>query len=357
MTLEDLGFDPKLYSTGQNSVPGFEIGRVVAEHRERYIVKTAGHDLEAEITGNLRFTAKSREDFPVVGDWVALSVFDKDSAIIHKILPRFTLIKRQSPGSFGDVQPIAANIDLAFLVQSAGYDFNLNRLERYLAICYASGVKPVILISKADLFSSDEMAELVVKINARIKDVPVVVFSSENRQGLEKIDEFLLKGKTCCLLGSSGVGKSTLLNRLSGKAAMQTGAISESTGKGRHVTSHRELIVLENGAILIDNPGMREVGIADSGGLANAFDRIVEFAKNCRFDNCTHTVEAGCAVIHAVQRGEIENQLWENFVKMQKETERFDLSLAEKRKKDRDQGKLFKNLKKDFKKSHPKYKS
>ena len=349
MKLEDLGYNDKLAKLrSENDFHDFEMGRVISEHKERYIVKTVNGESEAEITGNLRFTAKSREDFPAVGDWVALTMHDSDFSIIHGILPRFSVISRQAVGRFGEIQIIATNIDYALLLQAADRDFNINRLERYLTVCHTSGVNPVIVLSKIDLTDRHRTAELMESIRARIKNVPVIAISNESRDGYDQLEAIIEKGKTYCLLGSSGVGKSTLLNNLSGKPLMQTGAISQSTNKGRHVTSHRELIILENGGILIDNPGMREVGITDSaGGLEITFDLIARYAQRCKFKDCTHTYEKGCSVVEAVGKGEIDEASYDNYLKMEKERAYFESTIAERRKKDKDFGKMLKNYKKD----------
>ena len=349
MKLEDLGYNDKLEKLrSENYFHDFEMGRVISEHKERYIVKTVNGESEAEITGNLRFTAKSREDFPAVGDWVALTMHDSDFSIIHGILPRFSVISRQAVGRFGEIQIIATNIDYALLLQAADRDFNINRLERYLTVCHTSGMNPVIVLSKIDLTDRHRTAELMESIRARIKNVPVIAISNESRDGYDQLEAIIEKGKTYCLLGSSGVGKSTLLNNLSGKPLMQTGAISQSTNKGRHVTSHRELIILENGGILIDNPGMREVGITDSaGGIEITFDLIARYAQRCKFKDCTHTYEKGCSVVEAVGKGEIDEASYDNYLKMEKERAYFESRIAERRKKDKDFGKMLKNYKKD----------
>lgn len=352
MKLEDLGFNEKFEKFRvELNIDNFESGRVIAEHKERYIVKTANGEYEAEITGNMRFTSKEREDFPAVGDWVAITTYDADFALIHKIFPRYSIIKRQAVGEFGEVQIIAANIDYAFIVQAVDRDFNVNRLERYLTICNASKVKPIIVLSKTDLIDKLRVNEIIDQTKARIKNVPLIAISNETKNGFETINEFISKGKTYCMLGSSGVGKSTLLNNLSGKTIMKTDLISQSTNKGKHVTSHRELIILENGGILIDNPGMREVGIADtSSGLEITFDRIVSLSENCRFKDCTHITEIGCCVVEAVEKGEIDHTSYENYLKMEREKAFFELSLEEKRKKDKMFGKMLKNYKKDINK-------
>ena len=351
MILRDWGYDDRIekFRIEQN-IDQFDVGRVIAEHKERYIVKTEQGECEAEITGNIRFMAKGREDFPAVGDWVALTTYDSGFAIIHKILPRFSVIKRQAVGQFGGIQIIATNIDFAFLVQAADRDFNINRLERYLAICNTSRVKPIIVLSKTDLINETRFQEISENINARIKNVPVVAISNETLHGYDAIYACIEKAKTYCLLGSSGVGKSTLVNNLSGKSLMKTDAISQHTNKGRHVTSHRELILLENGGLLIDNPGMKEVGIADAAiGLEITFDMILELSQNCKFKDCKHLHEAGCAVLEAVENGVMDKASFENYLKMEREKTHFESTVAEKHKKDKEFGRMIKNYKKDTK--------
>ena len=352
MRLEDLGYNEQLEKFRiDNHLDGFEIGRIISEHKERFIVKTVYGEYEAEITGNMRFTANSREDFPAVGDWVALITYNSDLAIIHKILPRFSMIKRQAVGQSGEIQMIATNVDYAFLVQAVDRDFNINRLERYLTICNASDVKPIVMLSKIDLINESKLNEILDAIKVRIKDVPVIAISNETQNGYEEINRLIEKGKTYCMLGSSGVGKSTLLNNLSGKTVMKTDKVSESTGKGRHVTSFRELIVLDNGGILIDNPGMREVGIADTtSGLEITFDLIVRLSHKCKFKDCTHTSEIGCAVLEAIEKGEIDQASYENYLKMEREKAHFESTVSERRKKDREFGKMQKNYKRNIKK-------
>jgi ribosome biogenesis GTPase len=353
MKLENFGYNDNLEKLRiENISKDLEIGRVISEHKERYIVKTEKGEFEAEITGNMRFAAKNREDFPAVGDWVALTAYESDFAIIHKILPRLSMITRQAVGQFGEVQIIATNIDYAFLVQAADRDFNINRLERYLTICYSSKVYPIIVLTKTDLINVDKIGDIIDSLKQRIKNVPVIAISNETLDGYKILKKLIKKGKTYCLLGSSGVGKSTLLNNLSGSAIMKTDAISQSTNKGRHVTSHRELFVLESGGILIDNPGMREVGIADtSTGLETTFDKISILSQNCKFKDCTHTNETGCLVLEAIKKGEIDISSYENYLKMEREKAYFESSVAERRKRDKIFGKMIKNYKKDMNKN------
>ncbi|NRB48767.1 MAG: ribosome small subunit-dependent GTPase A [Saprospiraceae bacterium] len=346
MTYEDLGYTPTLADYRQTQgLTAFEIGRVIAEHRERYTVKTPDKEYDSELVGRLRFTAEGRHDFPAVGDWVAFSEYDEGKALIHEIYPRHSIIERKAVGKSTQVQIIATNIDVGLIVQAVNRDFNLNRLERYLTICNASKVAPIIVLSKVDLIEESSLQEFIAQITKRLGNIQVVSVSNQQANGYAAVQALIEKGKTYCLLGSSGVGKSTLLNHLSGEEKMKTSAISDSVNKGRHTTSHRELIVLEGGGILIDNPEMREVGITDaSAGLEATFDTLLGYAAQCQFKDCTHTHEKGCAIIAAVESGEIEEDAYYNFQKMQREREHFESSLQERRKKDRAQGKLYKSI-------------
>lgn len=353
MKLKDLGYTTQLeeFRHSNNLIP-FEAGRVIAEHKERYVVKCETGEFEAEITGNLLFSAKHREDFPAVGDWVALTTYDADMAVIHKIFPRFSIIIRESVGRAGENQIIATNVDYALLIQAIDRDFNLNRLERYLTICNASSINPIIVLTKIDLIERDRLETLVASLKNRIAHIPIVTISSVSRAGIEQLEALIEQGKTYCMLGSSGVGKSTLLNLLSGKDLMRTNTISISTNKGRHVTSHRELVILDNGGILIDNPGMREVGVASaSEGIEVTFDTITNLSQSCKFTNCTHTSEVGCSVLKALETGELDRASYENYVKLEREKAHYDSSLVERRAKDKQFGKFLKNYKKDMKRA------
>ncbi|RKD90166.1 ribosome small subunit-dependent GTPase A [Mangrovibacterium diazotrophicum] len=348
MTLEDLGYTSDLehYRT-EHGLGTFTIGRVIAEHKERYVVKTAETEYDAEILGNLRFSAQSRADFPAVGDWVAVSEYDDDKALIHAVLPRKSVIERQAVGKKGEKQIIATNIDKAFIVLAVDRDFSINRIERYLAICHNSNVEPIVILGKIDLIEAAASVELLESVRKRVKDVPILTISNESKQGIDELKQMLDQGKTYCLLGSSGVGKSTLLNTLLGQQLMQTDVISEHTNRGKHVTTHRELKVLESGGIIIDNPGMREVGMADSvGGIELTFGTILELSEECRFKDCSHTTETGCAVLAALETGAIDQASYENYLRMTREQQHFESTVAEKRKKDKDFGKLMKNYKK-----------
>lgn len=347
MNLEDLGHKTELekYRKEQN-LDCFAIGRVISEHKDRYIVKTKNTEYDSELIGNLRFTADSKNDLPAVGDWVAISEYDENKALIHSVYPRHSILERKAVGKLGQTQIIATNIDFALIVQSVNRDFNINRIERYLTICYSSKIEPIIVLSKIDLIEKSELNKILEQLNNRIKDISIVAISNESHIGLDKIKSKLTKGKTYCLLGSSGVGKSTLINNLVGEKLMITGEISESIDRGKHITTHRELIVTENG-ILIDNPGMREVGITNATvGLEITFDQILKLSHQCKFNDCTHTNEKDCAILKAVENGEVDSESYMNFLKMEREKDFFESSIKERKKKDKNFGKMIKNFKK-----------
>jgi len=350
MNLLDLGLNNDLTAyLRDNQLSNFSIGRVTQEHRERYIVSDGENEYETEITGNLRFSATSRADFPAVGDWVTMTIYDSDQAIIHKILPRKSVLERQAVGKFGEIQIISANIDVAFIIQAINNNFSINRLERYLTICYSANIEPVLVISKIDLSTEKEIQDAISNLEKRDKKVKYILLSNITLKGLDQILDFIQTGRTYCVVGSSGVGKSTLINNLLKKNILKTGQISHSTNKGRHVTDHRELFVLENGGIIIDTPGMRELGMIDnSEGIKTTFQEIFDISFKCKFPDCNHINETGCAVIEALNNGTIDKESYDNYQKIHKEQERFQTTLAEKRKKDKVFGKIIKNYNKNF---------
>jgi len=352
MTITDLGFTAE-YIAGENStfLEDFTVGRIMQEHRERYIVTTGDNEYEAEVTGNLRFTASSREDFPAVGDWVAISIYEQDQAIIHKILPRKSLLKRQSAGKTAGKQVIAANVDAALIVQSIDKNFNLNRLERYLTICHSAHIDPIVIISKTDLASENEIVKAIDELEKRDGGMNYFLLSNITLMGLDNLEGILLKGRTYCLLGSSGVGKSSLINNLLRRDVLKTGEISRSSNKGKHTTDHRELFILDNGVIVIDNPGMRELGITDdSEGIITTYQEILELSLKCRFPDCKHVNEIGCAVLDALSKGKIDNGSLENFRKITREQAIYNATIAEKRERDKKFGKMCKNIMKEKRK-------
>lgn len=352
MTLSDLGITQEITSwIINNNFSEFIAGRVIREDRERYIVCAGEKEYEAEITGNMRFTAASRADYPSVGDWVLMKTFDPDLAIIHVIIPRKSVLERQSVGKSGEKQIISANVDTALIVQAIDNNFSINRLERYLSICYNGGIDPVLVLSKVDLVDMETVRSTIDELSGRDNKVKYILLSNTTLQGLDQISGLLEKGKTYCVVGSSGVGKSSLINNLLKEDILKTGQISRSTNKGRHISDHRELFVLENGAIIIDNPGMRELGMTDNAdGIMTTFDKLSGLALNCRFPDCRHINERGCAVLEALDKGIIDRKSVENFRKILREQQLFQSTVAERREKDRKFGKMLKNYLKQRKK-------
>ncbi|WP_420573998.1 ribosome small subunit-dependent GTPase A [Kordia sp.] len=346
MKLEDFGYNENIQKLrSAMNLEDFHIGRVSSQHKNKYIVKTEKGDVEAEITGNLRYAAQDSEDYPAVGDWVLVMLYDASLALIHKIIPRQSIISRKSVGQQGKKQVIATNIDYALIVQAVDNDFNINRMERYLTLCYSSNVKPIIVLNKIDLIDTVKLESYIVSIEERIKKVPIVAISNKMCNGIVPLKKYLKKGITYCLLGSSGVGKSTLTNNLFGKEIMLTKEIRLDIDKGKHTTTHRELIVSNDG-ILIDMPGMKEVGMIDaSEGIHTTFETVIALAKQCKFSNCTHTSEVDCAILEAIQNNTLEQSVYDNYVKIEKEKMHFELSIAEKRKKDKKFGKMVKQIK------------
>jgi len=317
------------------------VARVTAVDRGRYLIRDEHGERPAELTGRLQFVAQSSTDLPCVGDWVCARYLDARShASIHGVLPRKSFLRRKVPGKDIDFQMIAANIDVAFVIQSCHFDFNVRRLERYLVMVREGHVEPVLLLTKTDLVNDSELERLIDKIRLAGVDAEIVTLSNVTGAGLDRVREFLIPGKTFCLLGSSGVGKTTLINRLADDAGFETRDVSH-TGEGRHTTTRRELIVLEGGALLIDMPGMRELGMLGvSEGLDDAFADIGELAKKCRFTDCGHSAEPGGGVREAMDRHDLSEDRRRDYLKLRKESAFHDLSYAERRKKDRDFGRF-----------------
>jgi len=342
MELRDLGFDHWFADQAREQCsPGLSIARVTAVDRGRYLIRDEYGERPAELTGRLQFTAESSTDLPCVGDWVCVRCLDARShASIHGVVPRKSFLRRKAPGKDIDFQMIAANIDVAFVIQSCHFDFNVRRLERYLVMVREGQVEPVLLLTKTDLVSDSELERLIDKIHFAGVDAEIVTLSNVTGAGLDRVRALLIPGRTYCLLGSSGVGKTTLINRLAGDAGFETRDVSQS-GEGRHTTTRRQLIVLEGGSLLIDMPGMRELGMLGvSEGLDDTFADIGELAKRCRFTDCSHSAEPGCAVRAAIERHDLSEERLRDYLKLSKESAFHDLSYAERRKKDRDFGRF-----------------
>lgn len=342
-----LGFDQfYLDHAAPERLKGLEIARVVAVHKESYSISDGENKVLAELVGKLQYAAVSPIDYPTVGDWVAVNFFDdKTFAIIHEVLPRKSLLKRKTPGRKIEFQLIAANIDVAFVVQSLDTNFNLNRLERYLVMINESNIKPIVLLSKSDLLSTEEVDTRIAEIKNVMPRLDVQPFNNKNESDLKTVENLLNSGQTYCLLGSSGVGKTTLLNNLIGEPAFLTKTVREKDSKGRHATTNRQLITIDSGAMVIDTPGMRELGnIAVEAGLDETFPEITKLSRECQFSDCTHVKEKGCAVLLALETGALSEHRYRNYIKMTRESIYHEMSYLEKRQKDRQFGKLIKTV-------------
>lgn len=330
--------------------PGESIARVVAVDRDQYLVRSGHHDIPARLTGRAFHHSESSADLPCTGDWVRVQHHDGGAhASILEVLPRQSFLRRRRPGDGAGFQMIAANIDVAFIVQSCHFDFNVRRLERYLVMAHEGHIEPVLVLTKTDLVSAGELEQLVAQIRAAGIHARLIALSNVSGAGVEQIRELIGPGRTCCLLGSSGVGKTTLVNRLTGLPTLATGAVSH-TGEGRHTTTRRQLVELEHGGFLIDMPGMRELGVLGmSEGIDHRFADVRAHARHCRFANCTHTGEPGCAVRHAIEQGELDPEHLRHYGKLKRESEFHEMTHHEKRRKDRAFGKLVRSVIKDKK--------
>jgi ribosome biogenesis GTPase / thiamine phosphate phosphatase len=321
MALTELGWHAGLDAAFRSfAAAGFEPARVAVAYGATFRVYTQDGEELADLAGRLRHEATGRRDLPAVGDWVAVkrTTIEGGRATIHGVVPRKSLFSRKAAGDETTEQIVAANVDTVFLLTGLDRDFNLRRIERYLVMSWESGASPVIVLNKADL--ADDVDQRRDEVRAIALGVPILVMSARERTGLEQLDEYLQAGQTIAVLGSSGVGKSTLINRLLGEDRLRTNEVRDSDQRGRHTTTHRELVRLPGGALLIDTPGMRELQLwsADT-GVAEAFDDIAVLGRDCHFADCAHETEPRCAVKQAVAEGRLDAERLASYHKLQKE--------------------------------------
>ena len=320
MQLTDLGWNP-FFETSfeQYRSMNYSPMRISRENKEQYMAFSEYGELACEVSGRLRFGAGSKADFPAVGDWVAGYVnHDEMKATVHAVLTRKSVFSRKVAGQVTDEQIVAANVDTVFIVTGLDLNFNLRRIERYLAMAWNSGAMPVIVLNKSDLCTDAESRKLEVELVA--PGVDVCTLSAAHNTGIKSLEKYIIPGKTVAFLGSSGVGKSTIINSLLGTDKQRVNEVSELGSRGRHTTTFRELIVLPGGGIVIDTPGMRELQVwGDEEGLKQVFDDIGELSLSCRFKDCSHENEPGCAILQAVEDGTLDPERLESYYKLKKE--------------------------------------
>lgn len=320
--LADVGWTTALEASfDAHRVAGRQPARIVVEHQHAYTIRTDAGEGTATVSGRYRFETRGPEDFPAVGDWVAIDgVGEVAGATIHALLPRRSAFTRLAAGRRPDGQVLAANVDVVLIAMGLDGDFNLPRLERYLAVGWSSGAMPVVLLTKADRCPDVETRLLAACAVA--PGVPVHAISALTGEGMAALVPHLAPGRTAAVLGSSGVGKSTLVNALLGSDELATAPVRADDARGRHTTTHRQLLVLPGGACIVDTPGMRELGLIDSGsGLGEAFADIDEIAADCRFSDCRHDREPGCAVAAAIGDGRLTSDRLRSFRKLEREAE------------------------------------
>lgn len=326
------------------------LARVTAEHRGAYEIINLDGEFRAIVSGKLMLNASRRNDYPAVGDWVIVKDSAEDAKVIEAILPRRTFLQKKYSGK-DETQLIASNVDVAFIVESMDRDYNVNRFERYIVLALEGSVKPVVILNKSDLIADTKLSARIERLRQRFHNVDILRTSVLTEDGLNELSSYIQNGSTYCFLGSSGVGKSSIINKLLHKDSIETKGIGVKTGRGRHTTTAREMYFTGEGGIIIDNPGSRGVGVVDFGrGSKELFIDIEKLAGGCKFKDCNHINEQGCAVLAAIDSGHIDALQYENYLKLRSETEHYEMSSQERRQKDKKFGKFIKNAKIDLKK-------
>ncbi len=300
---------------------GFSFARIITEHKERYIIATEIGELQAEVTGKLLYSSENPADLPKVGDWVAVIVYeDEKKAIIHELLPRKSSFGRKASGKKILEQVLASNVDLLFIVQSIDSNYNLRRLERYIAMAYEGDMEPVIVLNKSDLCTN--LNEKLQEVKSIFPHINSLTVSAETGFGINSIKELITEGKTCALVGSSGVGKSSIINCILGYERQKINDVRLADSKGKHTTTTRDLIMIPDSGMIIDTPGMREFQLWNTDeGLEIAFEEIEELSASCKFKDCSHTHESECAVLNALESGELNMERYNSYLKLKKEAE------------------------------------
>jgi|LFRM01.2.fsa_nt_gb ribosome biogenesis GTPase len=329
--LRDLGWDKEYENEYKRCSGTYDVGRVAVQYKNLYKVYWAKGELLASISGKMNYEIADRREYPAVGDWVLLSGIgqDEERAVIQGIMTRRSRFSRKTAGRVVEEQVIAANIDIVFICMSLNQNFNLRRLERYITVSWDSGATPVVVLTKSDLCPY-VMEKMEAAQNAAF-GVDVLAVSCRNKSGLSQLRQYIQPGKTVAFLGSSGVGKSTIINELLGEEKQYTQAVRQDDDRGRHSTTNRELILLPGGGIVIDTPGMRELHVLDvEESIGSAFDDVEHFASGCKFTDCSHTVEPGCAVKDAIESGLLSRGRYENYIKLKKEADFIERKIDEK---------------------------